>query len=324
MPKMKHRATISVTAGMTVNAIVWITSPDDADERQSTQQVLTFLEPFLQAIRVPFFKIEPKTLAELFKFLTSLEGQAKAGLRPIIHLDTHGGLTDGLYIAASGEFVTWQELVDRLRPVNVAAQNNICLVSAACFSLHAIMSMDFKAPTPFFMMLAPQHIATFGFIERKMFDFYEDVFTSHDVMQAHERHLGTELQQYHCHRLLLKSLSGYMRDGCTGRGRRKRVRKLVKAKLGPGKRFPDTPALRRVARRVGLAATKPTPALIDRYAKPFLMGQSLSISFEEILAFVRADAIRWNVLVRRAARARRQSRRVQHARRKRLHALRRR
>jgi hypothetical protein len=55
MPKMKHRATISVTAGMTVNAIVWITSPDDADERQSTQQILTFLEPFLQAIRVPFF-----------------------------------------------------------------------------------------------------------------------------------------------------------------------------------------------------------------------------------------------------------------------------
>jgi hypothetical protein len=299
-------------------------SPDDADERQSTEQVLTFLEPFLLAKQVPFVKVEPKTAAELFAFFELLENQAKAGLRPIIHLDTHGGLTDGLYIAASRGFVTWQELVEQLRPINAAAQNNICIVSAACFSLHTIMNIDFKAPTPFFVMLAPEHTVTFGFIEDKMFDFYEDVFTSLDVMLAHERHLAPKLQQYHCQRLLLKSLSGYMRDSCTGKGRRKRVRAWVKKSLGPGKKHPDTPELRRVVRRVGLALTKPNQRLIDRYAKPFLMGQTLSIGFEEILTFVRADAIKWNVLMRRAARTRQRHRRVQHARRKRLRALKRR
>jgi hypothetical protein len=243
-------------------------------------------------MRVPFVKVEPKTAAELFGFLELLEDRAKSGLRPIIHLDTHGGLTDGLYIAASKEFVTWQELVKRLRPINVAAQNNICIVSAACFSLHSIMNIDVKAPTPFFVMLAPRHPVTFGFIENKMFDFYEDVFTSHDVMLAHDRHLAPNLQQYHCQRLLLKSLSGYMRDSCTGKGRRKRVRALMKETLGPGRQHPDTPELRRVARRVALAATKPNRGLIDRYAGPFLMGQTLSIGFDEILTFVRADAIR--------------------------------
>jgi hypothetical protein len=222
---------LHATATMKVNALVWIMSPDDADERQSTERVLIFLEPFLQAKQVPFVKVEPKTAAELFKFLELLEDRAKAGLRPIIHLDTHGGLTDGLYIAASREFVTWQELVKRLRPINVAAHNNICIVSAACFSLHTIMSLDVKAPTPFFVMLAPQHTVTFGFIEDNMFEFYEDVFLSHDVMLAHERHLAPNLQQYHCQRLLLKSLSGYMRDSCTGKGRRKRVRALVKRRI---------------------------------------------------------------------------------------------
>lgn len=201
MPKMRRRTMLRVTATMTVNAVVWIMSPDDAEERQSTDQVLTFLQPFLQAMEVPFLKFEPQTAAELFQFLTSLEGRAKAGLRPIIHLDTHGALTDGLHIAASGEFVPWQELVRRLRPVNIAAQNNICLVSAACFSLHTIMNIDFGEPTPFFIMLAPQHTVTFGFIEKKTFDFYEDVFTSHDVVGAHERHLAPKLQQYHCHRI---------------------------------------------------------------------------------------------------------------------------
>ncbi|HEY1546078.1 MAG TPA: hypothetical protein VGG01_27050, partial [Xanthobacteraceae bacterium] len=91
----------------------------------------TFLEPFLQAMQVPFIKVEPKTAAELFQLLELLEDRAKKGLRPIIHLDTHGGLTDGLHVAASGEFITWGELVDRLRPINIAAQNNICVVSAA-------------------------------------------------------------------------------------------------------------------------------------------------------------------------------------------------
>jgi hypothetical protein len=304
-----------------INAVVWIMSPDDDDERQSTEQVLTFLEPFLQAMNIQLLKFEPKSAAELSKFLSDLENKAKTGLRPIIHLDTHGGQTDGLYIAASGEFISWRELADQLRPINVAAQNNVCIVSAACFSMHTIMNMEVKQATPFFLMFAPQHTVTFGFVEKNTFDFYEDVFTSHDIMGAHERHLAPKFEQYHCQRLLLKSLSGYMRDDCIGKGRRKRVRALVKKSLGPGKQHPDTPELRKVARRVALEGTKPSQELIDRYAKSFLMGQTLSIGFDEILAFARAEAMRRNVLLRRAARTRRRNRRVQHARRKRLRKL---
>jgi len=92
-------------------------SPDDADERQSTGQVLAFLEPFLLAMQIPFVKFEPKTAVELLAFLDQLEIEAKAGWRPIIHIDTHGGETDGLYVAASKEFITWKELTKRLRPI---------------------------------------------------------------------------------------------------------------------------------------------------------------------------------------------------------------
>jgi hypothetical protein len=210
---------LQATATINVNALVWITSPDDAAERQSTERILTFLEPFLTAKKVLFEKVEPRTAAELFEFLNRLEKRAKAGLRPIIHLDTHGGQADGLYIAESEEFVPWQELVDRLRPINMATENNVCVVSAACFSLHTIMNLDIKAPTPFFVMFAPPREVTFGFIEDKTFAFYEDVFLSRDVMGAHERHLAPKLEQYHCQRLLLKSLGGYIQGNrVNGRG----------------------------------------------------------------------------------------------------------
>jgi hypothetical protein len=79
---------LHATATLKVNALVWIMSPDDADERQSTEQVLTFLEPLLQAKQIPFLRVEPKTAAELFSFFKLLENRAKAGLRPIVHLDT--------------------------------------------------------------------------------------------------------------------------------------------------------------------------------------------------------------------------------------------
>ena len=275
------------TATVNVNAVVWITSLKNDDERQSTKQVLTFLEPFLRAINVPFEEIEPKTAAELFEYLEHLVERARAGLRPIIHFDTHGDLEGGLTISASSDDVPWKEIVKRLRPINIAAQNNVCVVSAACCGMQTIMSLDFNEPTPFFLMFAPEDEVTFGFIEANMHNFYEAVFTSGDIMRAHERHLAPNLQQYHCQRMLLKALSGSIRDGYIGNGRRKQVRAIVKRKIGPGRQHPDTQENRRLARRTALAFYRPSQDFIDRYAKPFLMGQTLPFKFEEIPSFER-------------------------------------
>lgn len=307
---------LTVQAGVTVNAVVWIMSLKNDGERQSTDQVLAFLEPFLQAIKIPFLKFEPQSAAELLKVTRLLEVWARDGLRPIIHLDTHGDHTDGLYIAASKEDIPWRELADQLRPINVATQNNLCVVSGACFSMHTIMTLNFREPTPFFLMFAPAVEVTFGFIESRMFGFYEDVFTSHDVMRAYERHLAPNLQEFHCHRLVVKSISGFMRDNCIGRGKRRRLRKTLEQTLGPGKQYPDIPYFRKMTRRVALVLFRPNQPLIDRHAKPFLMGQALQIGFDEILAFVRADAMKINVLRRRRARGKRKVRRIRYAKRK--------
>jgi hypothetical protein len=69
-----------VQAGLRVNAVVWIISPDDDDERQSTEQVFAFLEPFLQVMQIPLFKFEPQSAAELLTLIRSLEAKARGGL----------------------------------------------------------------------------------------------------------------------------------------------------------------------------------------------------------------------------------------------------
>jgi hypothetical protein len=49
---------------------------------------------------------------------------------------------DGLYITGSGEFVTWQRLVDKLRPINIATENNLCVVSAAKFAIDLAFNVN--------------------------------------------------------------------------------------------------------------------------------------------------------------------------------------
>jgi hypothetical protein len=69
---------------MKVNAVVWIMSPDDDEERLSTEQVLTFLEAFLTAKQIPFIEFEPKTATELHEI-----PQADRAARQRWHVPDH-------------------------------------------------------------------------------------------------------------------------------------------------------------------------------------------------------------------------------------------
>jgi hypothetical protein len=120
-----------------LNAIVWITSLG-SDERGATRRVIEDLEPYLHSIQVAFALVEPKSAKDLCETLDAVAVQAHDGLRPVIHFDTHGLANRGIYIAASGEYVDWHAVVTKLRVINVVTGNNLCVVSAACFSMQII------------------------------------------------------------------------------------------------------------------------------------------------------------------------------------------
>ena len=125
-------------------------------EQGTTRRVIEDLEPYLSSIELPFVFVEPKTKAELLAGLASIAKRATEGLRPIIHIDTHGSERDGIYITASKELVSWQVLVDEFRKINAATENNLCVVSAACFGLNMIQPITITRQTPFFLIVAPR------------------------------------------------------------------------------------------------------------------------------------------------------------------------
>jgi hypothetical protein len=265
-----------LSSAIAVNSLIWISSLKST-ERGTTDRVHDDLQPYFVSIGLPFHPVEPKSARDLLLGLDAIAKRAKHdGLRPIIHFDTHGSKTNGLCIAGSGEFVSWQQLVDGLRPINVATGNNLCVVSAACFSMHAIKQINIGAPAPFFSLVAPENTVSFGFVERRTTPFYEEVFRGQDIVSAHEHHLAPGFKLFLCEKMFLVGLTKYVRNHCMGRGRKERIENLVSQAVADG--LPNNRQNRRKARRTAKQFIKPTQALIDRYVRTFLIGKKIDVT----------------------------------------------
>ena len=276
---------LHLSSGLTVNSLIWISSLEP-NEKGTTDRVHDDLQPYFVSIGLPFHLIEPKSASELLAGLDALAKRAKGGLRPTIHFDTHGSKSNGLYIAASREFVSWQQLVERLRPINVETGNNLCVVSAACFGLHAIMAIHIGSPTPFFALVAPKNTVSFGFVEQRTVPFYEAVFKGLDVVSAHEQHLAPDFKLFLCEKMLLVGLTKYVRNYCMGKGGKKRIEDLLTQAVAAG--LPNSPKNRRLARRTAKQRIKPDQALIDKYMQTFLIGKKVDVTIKQIVDLAQA------------------------------------
>lgn len=81
--------------------------------------------------------------------------------------------------------------------------------------------------------------------------------------------------------MLLVGLIKYIQQHCMGKGRKKRVEDLVTKAVASG--LPNTLQNRRTARRVAKQQIKPDKALIDRYAKTFLIGKRVDVDIKQIV-----------------------------------------
>jgi hypothetical protein len=267
-----------------INGLVWISSLDD-DEKGSTRRIVEDLEPYLASIDLPFVFVEPRSKAELLAALTSIAKRAKEGLKPVVHIDTHGSPTDGICIAGSKECVSWQVLVDEFRKINVATENNLCIVSAACFGMNMIRPIAINQQTPFYVVVAPHKTVTFDFVERKTLPFYRAVLDGLDILSGYESHLAPEFSAFHCERLLATALTRYVRDHCIGRGAEVRREQLLTQGVSQG--MPNTRQNRRMARKLAKKMIKPDQRLIDRYVRSFLIGRPVPFSLADVMALAR-------------------------------------
>ena len=251
-------------------------------EKGFTDRAIDDLQPFLLSIRVDFRALEPETTDDLKNYLGQIAQQAVNGLRPIIHFDTHGSAVDEIYIAASKQYVSWAQLVDWLRPINIATENNLGIISAACFSMHIYKDISVERECPFFVMIAPTETVSFGFIESNAVRFYKKVFTGWDIVAAYNEYLQEKLTLFHCERVLFIALGRYIRNHCVGAGGAKRRERLLTQAISE-RRLPNNRDTRRSIRKQVKTGVRPTQALVNRYVRKFLIGKMVAFDLADIM-----------------------------------------
>lgn len=275
----KHWKTVSTAH---INEVVWITSLRE-NEQGVTRRILDDLGDLFKSLKVNYEVHEPKTAAELLALLDNLEERARQGRRPLIHFDMHGGKKTGLHIVASGENIDWRSLAGRLRAINAATQNNLCVLSLACFGFYlAADTVSIDLPTPFFILAAPQETVTAGYVEDVVLPFYDQIFTKGDLGAAFRDVLGGKLTLFHSEALLYQSIGKYFKQYCMGKGRQQRVENLLSMARAQGAQM-DEPQLKHF-RKFIKDAIKPSQKVIDDKTQTFMMGKEIGFDLDDVLS----------------------------------------
>jgi hypothetical protein len=280
-----------IPATFNVNSLIWVSSLE-IGEQGITKRIQEDLLPYLDEENLRYKTFEPRTATELLDYLQNIAREGRVGLRPILHLDVHGDDEHGIKIAPSGEFIPWSKLVAALREINVAIDNNLCVISCACYSIKAAYEVTISEPCPFYMFIAPREEVSSSFLEDNVFRFYKSAFQTSDFYGAYERHLAQGFLFHYCERMLLYQFVKYVRDYCIGKKGQPRREELLTKVIEAGQ-APNRQQRRKKRHEIKLWG-RPNQAMLERFAKNhvsiFLMGKPLSFSIRHVASLIEIES----------------------------------
>ena len=131
-----------------------------------------------------FHPIESKQqlLATLDDLLVRADG-LQNGL--VIHFEMHGSTNlDGL-ITANGELVTWAELVEKFRDLNIATVNELYLTMATCFGRHLFEAVQPELKSPYRGYISASQEVTIDEVMDSFTDVYERLITDGNLIRSY-------------------------------------------------------------------------------------------------------------------------------------------
>lgn len=264
-----------------VNTVVWLRSLAEADLGPS-RRMTEDLGALAAAGTFAFEEIAVADREELLAALDGIARRSESGLRPILHFDCHGSAGEGLLLEPSGERLAWSELVEALRPINVATANSLCCVFGVCFGLHLSLGLSLSLPSPYFLTIAPEGEILVGELLDRLAPFYARLFETSNITRAYHEHLAPALSTFYCTELLAKALATYIvkhAGGAAGAARREQlVSRIVKERgTSDGGSTQLASARQRAKSRLRL-----TQAHLDRYARLFLIGRKPGFGIAEV------------------------------------------
>lgn len=231
-----------------------------------------------------YFKVE--SASQFLALLEHINEQTKDGLRPILHIEAHGDEQLGIQIAASGEMISWPQLLPKLQEINKNSKNNLGVVMAACFGLYAIKPLRVEEPCPFYFLIGSDEPVSSGYIDDAMKLFYLELNRSNSLDDAMKK-VDAKFKQFHAEKFFYITFAKYMKHACMGAGAQRRVERLL-TEVVEGGAVTNRVTLRAL-RKSTKTFVRSQERAFNKHSSRFLHGRK-SVTYEEFQRFVRGNA----------------------------------
>ncbi|AKU13312.1 hypothetical protein AzCIB_3419 [Azoarcus sp. CIB] len=269
------------------NNAVYILDCLKSSELQTAKHLYEELGDLKYETETPYCSIVPiASRAELLSALDQVRELCVDGIRPIIHIEAHGGKSTGIVLGDKEEQVSWVELASCLGKINEATTNNLGVVMAGCFGLYAIQPIKITKPSPFYFLIGSDEKVSAGEIDDVMKKFYRVLFKSNSLQTA-MKEVDERFKQFHVEKMFCVAFGRYIKQQCVGQGRSARVEKLLSQLVENG--MPRNRENLRNSRKKLKQLVKPSKAAFDKYAKLFMHGR-YAITYEQLHEFVTRKA----------------------------------
>ena len=231
-----------IQAGILLNRIVVIQSLESLEVQTGKlirDHIAYELESHPMGLSIEFMTCE--SCAEFLAILNQLESEAiiKKSI-PLIHVECHGDSIQGLEFA-NASTLSWPDLADALKRLNIATRFNLLAVFSACFGGHFLGQMGCASgPAPCWGLVAPTDTVDPGEILAALRSFYSILVKTYNVGAAIHKISLTRLSTGRwfgqtAEEWFEKLLTRYIKEQCTKDTARSRAKKLQLEILQSGK-----------------------------------------------------------------------------------------
>ncbi|MBF0250386.1 MAG: hypothetical protein HQL35_07150 [Alphaproteobacteria bacterium] len=268
------------------NNVIAILDGVPSTELQTGRQLNENLLDAKQGKLVPeilYYRIDDG--AELFTVLENIETLCiKQGVKPIIHIEAHGGKSCGIGVGDGQDIIDWSQLVEAFRKINVACGNNLGVVMAACHGLYAISPLHIAEPCPYYFLIGAEEVVLAGQIDAVMFPFYKKLHSTGRLNSAMDL-LDDKFKQFHAEKFFCISFGKYLLNSCIGKKGRDRRERLITEYFSQSN-VPRTTTNLAAIRRSIKKSMKSTQTSFYRLGRVFLHGRC-NIPYSKLEKFVR-------------------------------------
>ncbi|TMX38249.1 hypothetical protein [Vibrio sp. Hep-1b-8] len=274
-----------IDSGFSCNSVIWLTSTRVGEDGPTNRMVEDLrLQSELLGFGFQVVNIDSKLDFESI-FIELVNHARDRNMKPMVHIDMHGCSEQGLLVCKTNEYISWECAAQHFRELNVATNNNLCVIGAACHALRAVIPIKLDKPTPFFILLAPEQQVEEGFLIDNIVQFYRCLFESGSIEKAYSRHISDEFKYFHCEKMLFIVIAKYIKEKCKGKGAQERREQLLtEIFIGQSDEIKSEKITE--VRRIIKNGIKPEQSLLDRYAKTFLISRNCSFNIDDLIGFI--------------------------------------